>query len=215
LQLDLAAERAAKEPTFSRFIWLRSGLQPSEDTQREIVNSLVKGNSLLPKDELVQSGLENFKEVLRDELSTHADNRRSLVRLYLICEPTDETDALTLRPALVNAGFEVELPEFGQNGVISSDDHERCLRSCDVILLYWGGRNEGSIRKRLEEIVAAVSALRQGRPYIARALYLGPPATPRKTMFASHLVDVILHGLDELSGLRSFATGTRAAGAQP
>ncbi|MGH2397283.1 MAG: toll/interleukin-1 receptor domain-containing protein [bacterium] len=215
LQLDLAAERTAQDPTFRRLIWLLSGLQPSEDSQKELIKSLEAGNGLLPQDELVQSGLENFKEVVRDELASHDDKTSEPIRLYLVCEAPDEADALTLRPLLVDGGFEVELPEFGPDGAVPREDHERCLLSCDVILFYWGRGTEGQIRRRFNEIDGAVSGLRQGKPYTTRALYLAPPATPRKTTFASHLVDVLVRDTGELRSHVLLSQGTRAGGAEP
>jgi TIR domain-containing protein len=215
LQLDLAAERAAKNPKFRRFIWLKTGMSASEPAQKALIDSLDDGTSLLAQDELIRSGLENLKEVVRDELTRHGgtEDVRPL-RLYVVCDAADEDDALALRPALTQAGFEPEVPESGPDGQVSRQDHERALAACDAVLVYWGKGTESQARQRLDDIDGAVATLRQGRPFGVRGLYLGAPPSARKTTFASHFVDVVVPAATALPALAAFAQNARSKGRQ-
>ena len=201
LQLDLAAQRA--DADFRRLIWLPDGSVATDETQKLLIEGLEKGDGLRAQDELVRSSGESFKEVVRDELSRLAGTAAKPSRIYLMCDAVDEADALALRPPLVDAGFEVELPEFAADGKVPPEEHQRCLRGCETVLGFWGRTTESRIRTMLEEIDGAVAVLRQGVPFAARGLYLGAPESPRKANFASNYVDVILRDFAGFKLLRA------------
>ena len=205
LQLDLAAQRGAADAAFRRLIWLPDRLSGADAAQTALIASLERGEGLRAQDELVRAGAEGFKDVVRDELTRLAGAAARPSRVYLICDAVDEAEALPLRPRLVEAGFEVELPEFGPGGTVPADEHQRCLAGCETVLLFWGQINEARIRARLEEIDGAIVALRQGARYAARGLYLAPPPSARKANFASNYIDVILRDPGEFKELRAKA----------
>ena len=203
LQLDLAAQRGADDPAFRRLIWLPDRLENADAAQTQLIESLEKGEGLRAQDEFVRSGAEGFKEIVRDELTRLAGTAAKPSRVYLICDAVDEAEALALRPRLVEAGFEVELPEFGPGGAVPAEDHKRCLTGCETVLLFWGQITESRIRARLEEIDGAVATLRQGARFAGRGLYLAPPPSARKANFASNYIDVMLRDPGEFKELRA------------
>ena len=69
----------------------------------------------------MRSGAEGFKEIVRDELTRLTGAAAKPSRVYLICDAVDEAEALALQPRLVEAGFEVELPEFGPDGAVPAE----------------------------------------------------------------------------------------------
>ena len=206
LQLDLAAQRGAGDPGFRRLIWLPDRLVSADAAQTQLIESLEEGEGLRAQDELVRSGAEGFKEIVRDELTRLTGAAAKPSRVYLICDAVDEAEALTLQPRLVEAGFEVELPEFGPGGTVPAEEHARCLTGCETVLLFWGQITETShSHARLEEVEGAVAALRQGARFAARGLYLAPPPSARKANFASNYIDVILRDPGEFKELRAKA----------
>jgi hypothetical protein len=211
LQLDLAAQSTA--PDFRRLIWLPEGSAPGDGEQKLLIESLERGEGLRTQDELVRSGAEGFKEVVRDEVLRLAGTSTKPSKIYLICDAIDEAEALALRPSLVDSGFEVELPEFGADGKVPPEEHQRCLRSCETVLAFWGKVAESRIRNILEEVDGAVGSFRQGAPFRARGLYLGAPESPRKTNFASNYVDSILRDPARFKLLRSAAKTRSRTGA--
>jgi hypothetical protein len=205
LQLDLAAQRGAGDPGFRRLIWLPDRLVSADAAQTQLIESLEKGEGLRAQDELVRAGAEGFKEIVREELTRLAGTAAKPSRVYLICDAVDEAEALALQPRLVEAGFEVELPEFGPGGTVPAEEHARCLTGCETVLLFWGQITETRIRMRLEEVEGAVAALRQGARFAARGLYLAPPPSARKANFASNYIDVMLRDPGEFKELRAKA----------
>ena len=138
LQLDLAARRGADDPAFRRLIWLPDRLVSADAAQTQLIESLERGEGLRAQDELVRAGAEGFKEIVRDELTRLAGTAAKPSRVYLICDAVDEAEALALQPRLVEAGFEVELPEFGPGGTVPAEEHARCLTGCETVLLVLG-----------------------------------------------------------------------------
>jgi hypothetical protein len=190
LQLDLAAERASVEPNFRRLIWIPDDLPAT--AQPELVASLMFGARFIPlKDEVVEKDFAKFKQVVRDELPRHGVKVAQSSRIYLICDKADEEEALALRPSLVKAGFEVECPEHDADGSVPQHERERCLRICDSVLIFWGKGNEAGVLKTLAELEDAVNGIRKSKPFSIRYLFLGDPPHPRKSTFASRLVDQI------------------------
>ena len=206
LQLDLVAQRA--DADFRRLIWLPEGSIAADETQKLLIEGLEKGDGLRAQDELVRSGAESFKEVVRAELSRLVGTAAKPSRIYLMCDAIDEAEALALRPPLVEAGFEVELPEFAADGKVPPEEHQRCLRGCETVLAFWGktpkaaSARDAGRNRRCGRRVAAGRALR------ARGLYLGAPESPRKANFASNYADVILR---DFAGIKATARAPESA----
>jgi hypothetical protein len=68
LQLDLAAKRQQEDKAFRRLIWIPPDIKPTKE-QEKLIASLDDGSRLTEQDELVRGGIEEFKEIIRDELS--------------------------------------------------------------------------------------------------------------------------------------------------
>jgi TIR domain len=68
LQLDLAAERQKKDAAFRRLIWIPPDMKPMDPEQKKLIDSLDDGSRLTERDELVRGGIEEFKEIIHDEL---------------------------------------------------------------------------------------------------------------------------------------------------
>jgi hypothetical protein len=177
-------------------------LKPTEAVQTDVIGKLDDGTSLLPTDELVRSNPESFKDVVEQAITRLRQPGRKLQRLYLMCDAADEADALALRPALAQAGFEVDMPEFGEGGVVPREESERCSRECDAVLMFWGRATETQMRKRLDDLEASVTGPRGGRRYSVRGLYVAPPSSERKKTFVSQLVDVMVRDPGQLGQLR-------------
>ena len=69
MELDFAAERQKQDKAFRRLIWMPAGLEPKDDAQRQLIQSLNEGSRLTESDEFVRGGIESFKEIVLDELT--------------------------------------------------------------------------------------------------------------------------------------------------
>jgi hypothetical protein len=71
LQLGLAAARVKDKPDFKRLIWAPSDQQLTDPEQRQLIDDLEQGKSLLREDDFVRSSLEQFKDIVREQLAKY------------------------------------------------------------------------------------------------------------------------------------------------
>lgn len=69
LQLDLAAQRQQQDRTFRRLIWMPPDLKPADREQEELIDSLDDGSRLGGGDEFIRGGIEEFKDLIHQELA--------------------------------------------------------------------------------------------------------------------------------------------------
>ncbi len=197
LQLQKAAERVDGESRFRRLIWLPRNVQAEGESHSKVIDDLAKGATLLPSDEFVREPIENFKTILMDELTPEEASGKE--RFYLLCEPQDETKALDLRDALMDAGHAVELPAFDAGEDEKDAEHRRCLESCDRCIIVYGEASERWVKAGLDEIAARNSDAK-GVHLVSTFVCLMQPASERKQRFRDpHIADErVVSALDGL-----------------
>jgi hypothetical protein len=126
-----------------------------------------------------------------------------LVRVYLICERQDHpllaaNRARSLRDHLMRLGLEVKVPlaEGGDAAEFSRDNRTK-LRTCDGVLLYWGGSRQGWFEERLIELTQALG-WRRGRSFAASAAYVANPPNPVKENYETREVEELIKQFDAL-----------------
>jgi hypothetical protein len=141
--------------------------------------------------------------VLRTLEKPQDTSSQRLVRVYLICELQDHpllaaNRARSLRNYLVQLGFEVKVPlaEGGGNAEFSRDNRKK-LRTCDGVLLYWGGSRQGWFEERLIELTQALG-WRRGKSFAASAAYVADPPNPVKENYETREVDELIKQFESL-----------------
>jgi hypothetical protein len=126
-----------------------------------------------------------------------------LVRVYLICERQDHpllaaNRARILRNHLMHLGFEVKVPlaEGGDNAEFSRDNRMK-LRTCDGVLLYWGGSRQGWFEERLIELTQALG-WRRGRSFASSAAYVADPPNSVKENYETREVEELIKQFESL-----------------
>jgi hypothetical protein len=192
-QQALASE-AARGTALSSVIWLRPGLEIEDERQRTFVHNLKTSPQVHATAELLEVPLEELKAFIYRKLTPPAQVivkaaaapvEQEHPRLYLLCDQQDVTAAQSLEDHLFGEGFEVVLPFFDDDEAQARLEHEENLRSSDVILLYYGAGDELWLRRKLRELQKS-AALGRERPWLARGIYVGAPATPQKERFRTH-----------------------------
>jgi len=202
LQHELAAERA-KRNGFSQVIWMRPGLQPAEDRQKEFISQLENYASARNGFELFKAGLEDLKTYIQDKLRTRAKPQASQTpdespaHFYLVCGAQDSDAARRLKNHFFQRGFEVTLLAWKGDLAQLREAHEENLRLCDATLIYYGSADELWFGARLRDLQKATGMGRTKGPLIA-GIYLGAPNTTEKVDFQSRQYQVI-------SGLEGFS----------
>ena len=183
LQLELARDRAAADPSFTRVVWAPTNLEPADDRQRELLARLY---------DLVRSPLEELKHRLlsvsgpKAARSAAASDARPFI--YLIFDRRDTDAAGGVADYLFGRGFEVVMPIWeGEEGEIRAY-HEDSLAMCDGVILYFGMSSELWLRRCIRELAKA-KAIRT-KPLVA-AVLLGPPESDAKRRFRTHEMQVI------------------------
>ncbi len=188
LQQQLAAERGAAGG-LERLVWLSPNPQVEDPRQRELLDFLRTAPSVHASAELLEVPIEDLKTLIHRKLARPAAAKKEVAkpnggprRLYLICDPVDAEAVRPLEDCLFDRGFEVSLPLFAEDEAEARSDHEESLRHCDAVLLYAGEVGEPWLRRKLRELQRS-AALGREAPLLARAIYLGAPATPQKERF--------------------------------
>lgn len=128
---------------------------------------------------------------------------QKLVRVYLVCESQDHpllasNLARTLRDHLMKLGFEVKVPlAEGSDAAEFSRDNRTKLRTCQGVLIYWGGSRQGWFEQRLYELTQALG-WRKGKPFAASAAYVARPPSPVKENYETREVEELIKQFDQL-----------------
>lgn len=194
-QQALASEIAAAGKTLSSVIWLPQGLEIEDERQRRFVAHLQTDPAVHAAAELLEVPIEDLKSTIYRKLeppapaavkaAAAAPAAEEHARVYILCDQQDVETTRPLEDYLFDAGFEVILPFFDEDEAQARLEHEENLRSCDVVLLYWGAGDELWLRRKLRELQKS-AALGREKPWLGRGIYVGAPATPQKERFRTH-----------------------------
>ena len=116
-------------------------------------------------------------------------------KLYLICDPKDETEVEALEDYLLDQGLEVCLPAFDGDDADAAALHQENLMSCDAVLVYYGAAPKAWVDIKLRELLKAAGYGRE-TPITVQGVYIAPPDDRRKERFRSHQANVIHQSAD-------------------
>lgn len=203
-QQALASEAAAGG-ALSSVIWLAQGLEIEDERQRSFVKHLQTDPAVHASAELLEVPMEDLKTIIYRKLAppppavvkaaaatalAASSASQEHARVYLLCDQQDAEATRPLEDYLFDAGFEVILPFFDEDETQARLEHEENLRSCDVILLYYGAGDELWLRRKLRELQKS-AALGREKPWLGRGIYVGAPVTPQKERFRTHEATLI------------------------
>lgn len=190
------ASDAALGTELSSIIWLPPELQIEDERQRVFVHHLQTSPKVHAAAELLEVPLEDLKTIIHNKLApppaapaivkaTARAAEQEHTRVYLLCDQQDVEATRPIEDYLFDQGFEVILPLFAEDEAEARMEHEENLRSCDVMFVYYGAGDELWLRRKLRELQKS-AALGRERPWLARGIYIGAPATAQKARFRTH-----------------------------
>ena len=200
LQHELAIERGANDPSFSRLIWMPTPpdadkTRPEQIWRRRFQDTL----SASPGDnvELLQQSLENFKTVIQDKLKTVRPSptlilsTRDAPLVFVICDAMDFDGARRLHDCLYHDWeCETTLPSTEPDEIRLHEDFQRKLLVCDALVIFWDGAPESWVRTKLWEL-QRIRAKRAHRPFLAQAVYICGQKSEEKERFSTRQALVI------------------------
>ena len=221
IQDDLAAQRTANDPNFSRLLWMPPGLmtpalEVTDERQKEFVTALQ--NRVGERAELLQTSIEALKTRIVEKLNpppkeTAAKPGRSkLKQVYLICENRDRSFIRPIKEYLFKQNIEVITWLDGETGRTLMDYHHKNLRECDAALVYFGNGDEPWVRKNLEDLEKAYGYGREN-DWAASAVYVGAPPSDQKEDFLTHLVPYVIRNFQSFdpNDLHEFVTAVQTS----
>lgn len=221
IQDDLAAQRTAKDPNFSRLLWMPQGLMTpaleiTDERQKEFVTALQ--NRVGERAELLQTTIEDLKTRIIEKLNPLSKQaaakptRSKLKQVYLICENRDRSFIRPIKEYLFKQNIEVITWLDGETGRTLMDYHHKNLRECDAALVYFGNGDEPWVRKNLEDLEKAYGYGREN-DWLASAVYVGAPPSDQKEDFLTHLVPYVIRNFQSFdpNDLHEFVTAVQAS----
>jgi hypothetical protein len=193
LQFDLAVERGASDPAFTRIVWTPPHLEASTDRQRAFLAGIETqaGRGT----DLVKVGIEELKSVIvsllrREPAARPSASPAARPLVYVIVDRRDEEAARDVCDRLFTYGFEVATPVWEGSEAEIRAEHESLLVTCDAALIYYGAVSEVWVRRQIQALQKSMS-MRSGKT-LTSAVVMGPPGSDAKRRFRTHAVSFVL-----------------------
>ncbi len=163
IQNKLAAEHAvikrSRKEDFSRLIWIAPNLRNASDKQKTFIDSLRRDIEAQEGAEILQNALEDFKNIMRDELLT-AQNKSPEQHtggktIYFMHDKVDHEQVLPLVDIIQKSGFKVVFPAFEGELMEVRKHHIENLRNFDGAIIYKGKVNDQWVRMKMLDLLKA------------------------------------------------------------
>ena len=163
IQNKLAAEHAvikrSRKEDFSRLIWIAPNLRNASDKQKTFIDSLRRDIEAQEGAEILQNPLEDFKNIMREELLTAQNRTADLVTsgktIYLMHDKVDHQEVLPLVDVIQKSGFEVVFPAFEGDLMEVRKKHIENLKNFDAAIIYKGKVNDQWVRMKVLDLLKA------------------------------------------------------------
>jgi hypothetical protein len=177
IQNKLAADKSiqAKESNheFTRLIWISPNLTHASERQKAFIENIKRDVEAQEGAEILQTPLEDFKNIMREELEEAGEKRAVLETggrsIYFMHDKIDHNEALPLIEALKKSGFDVMIPEFEGELLELRQKHIENLRNLDGAIIYKGKVNEQWVRMKALDLLKAPGFGRK-KPILAKAI---------------------------------------------
>ncbi|MBI3860810.1 MAG: protein kinase, partial [Planctomycetia bacterium] len=198
LQVRLTAERALGAD-LQRLVWMPGGGEIADERQRAFVLRVQEDPALHHRAEIIEGNLNLLKKDLIRRLAPPEEKPKAVApakssggapKLYLICDPKDESAIEALEDYLFAQGLEVMLPAFDGDDADAAALHQDNLLTCNGVLVYYGAAPKAWVDIKLRELLKATGYGREA-PIAVQAVYIAPPDDRRKERFQSHQAGVI------------------------
>ncbi|MFN3841394.1 MAG: hypothetical protein ACK4RF_11885 [Cyclobacteriaceae bacterium] len=161
LQNRIAAQKSHRvnKDEFTRLIWISPNLFNASERQKAFIESLKRDTEAQEGAEILQTPLEDFKNIVREELMDTPE-KRSLddtggKSVYLVHDKVDVQDVKPIIEAIQKSGYKVLTPEFDGELLDLRQKHIENLRNFDSAIIYKGKVNEQWVRMKVLDLLKA------------------------------------------------------------
>jgi hypothetical protein len=162
IQNKIAAEVAlSKKQTkqdFSRLIWIAQNLKNVSDKQKAFIETLKRDTEAQEGAEILQNPLEDFKNIIRQELidtPDHGNEEHSSKTIYLVHDRIDSAEVKPFQEVIEKSGFKVLSPTFEGELLDVRKQHIDNLRVFDGAIIFKGKVNDQWVRMKVLDLLKA------------------------------------------------------------
>ena len=210
IQNRLGAEKSAvtSKDNFSRLIWISPVLSRASERQRAFIESLKRDIEAQEGAEILQTPLEDFKNIMREEL-LDAGEKKSIDEtggkaVYLVYDKVDLNAVKPLVDVMEKSGYKVLQPEFQGDLLELRKKHVENLRNFDSAIIYQGAVNEQWVRMKVLDLLKAPGFGRK-KPILGRAILKLPTSKLNVDAYKNQNLKVVetdsSKSVDSLNGL--------------
>ncbi len=176
------------DPGFSRYIWLSPETKLLNNKQIDFIENLKKEVESVERTEMVQTPIEDFKVIIRQQLGVDMRVKNSLVnfipdssrkkrngKVYLIFEKIDREAIIPIKKFLEDREIEVFTPDIEGSLIEIQQNHIQNLKNFDVAIIYQGKVNEQWVKMKILDLLKAPGYGRD-KPIISKLLIAGKGA---------------------------------------
>lgn len=186
IQNKIAAEESlakkSRKENFSRLIWIAPNLKNASDKQKAFIDTIRRDIEAQEGAEILQNPLEDFKNIMREELIESEDSHSedySGKSIYLVHDRIDHTAVIPFKDVIEKSGFKVLMPDFEGDLLELRKKHIDNLRKFDGAIIFKGKVNDQWVRMKVLDLLKAPGF---GRKKPIRGKAILTETTPTSTL---------------------------------
>jgi hypothetical protein len=197
IQNKIAAEESlakkSRKEDFSRLIWIAPNLKNASDRQKAFIDTIRRDVEAQEGAEILQNPLEDFKNIMREELLESQDSSEedySGKAIYLVHDRIDHLEVKPFKEIIEKSGFKVLMPEFEGDLLELRKNHIDNLRKFDGAIIFKGKVNDQWVRMKVLDLLKAPGFGRK-KPIKGKAIITETSPTSTLESFKSHNMTLI------------------------
>lgn len=162
IQNKIAAEESlakkSRKEDFSRLIWIAPNLKNASDRQKAFIDTIRRDVEAQEGAEILQNPLEDFKNIMREELLESSDSTADDYTgksIYLVHDRIDHSEIKPFKELIEKSGFKVLMPEFEGDLLELRKNHIDNLRKFDGAIIFKGKVNDQWVRMKVLDLLKA------------------------------------------------------------
>lgn len=196
LQNEFAAQKSERvgKDNFPRLIWISPALVNVSERQRAFLEMLKRDAALQSGAEILQTPLEDFKNIIRAELlekrEYHVQSSAGERTVYFVHDKVDREEVQPVIETLKQKGYTVLTPDFDGDLMRVRSTHINNLRSFDAAIIYKGKVNEQWVRMKVLDLLKA-PGLGRSKPIKGKAVITRTGSPMNLDAYKKHNIRVV------------------------
>lgn len=155
---EVALAKKQSKQDFSRLIWIAQNLKNASDKQKAFIDTLKRDTEAQEGAEILQNPLEDFKNIIRQELIETPDaglEEHGTKTIYLVHDRIDSAEVRPFQEVIEKSGFKILSPAFEGDLLDVRKRHIENLRTFDGAIIFKGKVNDQWVRMKVLDLLKA------------------------------------------------------------